>query len=71
MTNNRSAGGKLWLLIGLFIAIFGIGMTITTNIVNDRKIDAMTAQCEEEGGIAQVSKEKSLLSTKYAFECKK
>ena len=37
---------------------FGIGMTVMTNMVNNKKIDAMTQQCEDDGRQAIVSKEK-------------
>jgi len=73
VANERPAGnkaGKLWIIIGLFIAVFGIGMTVMTNMMNDKKIDAMTQQCEEDGRQAIVSKEKNFLSTSYSFECK-
>ncbi|WP_338651504.1 hypothetical protein [Lysinibacillus sp. Y5S-8] len=73
MANDRPGGnkaGKLWIIIGLFIAVFGIGMTVMTNTINDKKIDAMTQQCENDGGQAIVSKEKNFLSTSYSFECK-
>ncbi|MEK5232562.1 hypothetical protein MHB42_12420 [Lysinibacillus sp. FSL K6-0232] len=68
---TKQSAGKLWIIIGLFIAVFGIGMTMMTNMMNDKKIDAMTQQCESEGGQAIVTKEKSFLSTKYGFECQK
>ncbi len=51
MANERPAGnkaGKLWIIIGLFIAVFGIGMTIMTNMMNEKKMDAMTEQCEDD-----------------------
>ncbi len=73
MTNERPAGnkaGKLWIIIGLFIAVFGIGMTIMTNMMNEKKMDTMTEQCEDDGGQAIISKEKNFLSTSYSFECK-
>ncbi|MEE3805907.1 MULTISPECIES: hypothetical protein [Lysinibacillus] len=73
MANDRPGGnktGKLWIIIGLFIAVFGIGMTVMTNTINDKKIDAMAQQCENDGGQAIVSKEKNFLSTSYSFECK-
>jgi len=73
VTNERPAGnkaGKLWIIIGLFIAVFGIGMTIMTNMMNEKKMDAMTQQCEDDGGQAIISKEKNFLSTSYSFECK-
>ncbi len=52
------------------IAVFGGGMTLMTNNMNDKKIDTMTQQCENDGGKAIVSKEKNFLSTSYSFECK-
>lgn len=73
MANARPAGGnagKLWIVIGLMIAVFGIGMTLMTNNVNQKRINEMTTQCEKDGGEALVSKEKSLLTTNYKFECK-
>ncbi|MFG3433648.1 hypothetical protein [Lysinibacillus fusiformis] len=73
MANERPAGnkaGKLWIIIGLFIAVFGIGMTVMTNMMNEKKMDAMTVQCEDNGGQAIISKEKNFLSTSYSFECK-
>ena len=73
MANARPTGngaGKLWVVIGLMIAVFGIGMTLMTNNMNDKRIDEMTQQCEADGGEAIVSKEKSFLSTSYKFECK-
>nr|WP_216604732.1 hypothetical protein [Lysinibacillus fusiformis] len=60
----------MWIIIGLFIAVFGIGMTVMTNMMNEKKIDAMTVQCEDDGGQAIISKEKNFLSTSYSFECK-
>ncbi|MGA3601357.1 hypothetical protein [Lysinibacillus agricola] len=72
MASERPAGnnaGKLWLIIGLMIAVFGLGMTFMTNKINAQKIDAMTEQCEEDGGEAIVSKEKKFLSTSYSFKC--
>ncbi|AHN22514.1 hypothetical protein EYB33_15615 [Lysinibacillus sphaericus] len=74
MANGKPAGnnaGKLWIIIGLLIAVFGGGMTLMTNMMNEKKINAMTAQCENDGGKAIVSKEKSFLATNYSFECKK
>lgn len=73
MANTRPAGGnagKLWIAIGLMIAVFGIGMTLMTNNVNEKRIGEMTNQCEKDGGEAIVSEEKSFLSTNYKFECK-
>ncbi|HBJ01440.1 MULTISPECIES: hypothetical protein [Lysinibacillus] len=73
MANERPTGnkaGKLWIIIGLFIAVFGIGMTVMTNMMNEKKIDAMTEQCEDDGGQAIISKEKNFLSTSYSFDCK-
>ncbi|MFJ8516470.1 hypothetical protein [Lysinibacillus xylanilyticus] len=73
MASERPAGnkaGKLWIMIGLLIAVFGVGMTFMTNTMNAKKIDTMTEQCESEGGEAIVSKEKSFLSTNYSFKCK-
>ncbi|MEA0554943.1 hypothetical protein U1P98_10170 [Lysinibacillus irui] len=72
MASERPAGnkaGKLWIIIGVFIVVFGIGMTVMTNTINDKKIDDMTQQCEDDGGQAIVSKEKNFLSTSYSFEC--
>nr|WP_254636159.1 hypothetical protein [Lysinibacillus fusiformis] len=60
----------MWIIIGLFIAVFGIGMTVMTNMMNEKKMDAMTVQCEDNGGQAIISKEKNFLSTSYSFECK-
>ncbi|GAB0168525.1 hypothetical protein LSPCS325_19620 [Lysinibacillus sp. CTST325] len=73
MANERPAGnkaGKLWMMIGLLIVVFGVGMTFMTNTMNAKKIDTMTEQCEKDGGEAIVSKEKSFLSTNYSFKCK-
>lgn len=72
MASERPAGnkvGKLWIMIGLLIAVFGVGMTFMTNTINAKKMDAMTEQCEKEGGEAIVSKEKNFLSTSYSFRC--
>ena len=72
MASERPAGnkaGKLWIMIGLLIAVFGVGMTFMTNTMNAKKIDAMTEQCEKDGGEAIVSKEKNFLSTSYSFKC--
>ena len=72
MANERTAGrsgGKIWMIIGLMIAVFGFGMTFMTNNVNEKRIDEMTTQCEKYGGKALVSKEKSFLSTNYTFKC--
>jgi len=73
VASERPAGnkaGKLWIMIGLLIAVFGVGMTFMTNTMNAKKIDTMTEQCESDGGEAIVSKEKSFLSTNYSFKCK-
>lgn len=74
MANERPAGnkaGKLWMMVGLLIAVFGVGLTLMTNTMNAKKIDTMTEQCEKDGGEAIVSKEKNFLSTNYSFKCKK
>ncbi|MFJ8089994.1 hypothetical protein ACIQ7N_17560 [Lysinibacillus sp. NPDC095746] len=73
MANERPAGnkaGKLWMMVGLLIAVFGVGLTLMTNTMNAKKIDTMTEQCEKGGGEAIVSKEKNFLSTNYSFKCK-
>jgi len=72
VASERPAGnkaGKLWMMIGLLIAVFGVGMTFMTNMINAKKMDAMTEQCEKDGGEAIVSKEKNFLSTSYSFKC--
>lgn len=72
MASERPAGnkaGKLWIMIGLLIAVFGVGMTFMTNMISAKKMDAMTEQCEKDGGEAIVSKEKNFLSTSYSFKC--
>ncbi|MGG2112031.1 hypothetical protein ABFY60_16155 [Lysinibacillus pakistanensis] len=72
MASERPAGnkaGKLWIMIGLLIAVFGVGMTFMTNTINAKKMDTMTEQCEKDGGEAIVSKEKNFLSTSYSFKC--
>jgi len=72
VASERPAGnkaGKLWMMIGLLIAVFGVGMTFMTNTINAKKMDAMTEQCEKDGGEAIVSKEKNFLSTSYSFKC--
>jgi len=72
VASERPAGnkaGKLWIMIGLLIAVFGVGMTFMTNTINAKKMDAMTEQCEKDGGEAIVSKEKNFLSTSYSFKC--
>jgi len=72
MANEKPVGnkaGKLWMMIGLLIAVFGVGMTLMTNTMNAKKIDTMTEQCEKDGGEAIVSNEKSFLSTNYSFKC--
>lgn len=73
MANASPAGknlGKLWIAIGLLIAVFGLGMTRMTNNVNEKRMDELTKQCEKNGGKALVSTEKNILSTNYKFECK-
>ncbi len=40
MASERPAGnkaGKLWIMIGLLIAVFGVGMTFMTNTINAKK----------------------------------
>lgn len=40
MANERPAGnkaGKLWMMVGLLIAVFGIGLTLMTNTMNAKK----------------------------------
>lgn len=40
MANGKPAGnnaGKLWIIIGLLIAVFGGGMTLMTNMMNEKK----------------------------------
>lgn len=72
MANARPAGqnaAKIWIIIGLMIAVFGLGMTFMTNNVNEKRMDEMTKQCEKDGGKALVSKEKNFLSTNYTFKC--
>lgn len=74
MVKESPAGnnaGKLWIVIGLMIAVFGIGMTWMTSNMSEKKMNELTNQCETDGGKAIVSEEKGLFSTSYQFECQK
>ncbi|MEG0260107.1 MAG: hypothetical protein RR595_13355 [Lysinibacillus sp.] len=64
-----SSAGKVWMIIGLLIVVFGVGLTIITNNLNDKRVDEMTKQCEDDGGKAIISEKKSFLSTSYQFKC--
>ena len=42
--------GKVWMFIGIAIAVIGLLFTIAMNVVSNQNIDRLTAKCEKNGG---------------------
>lgn len=64
--------GKIWIFIGLAIAVIGLLMTIAMSIVFNSNGERAAQNCEKSGGVAQVEKSTILfLTTSYKVECEK
>ena len=61
--------GKVWMFIGIAIAVIGLLFTIAMNVVSNQNIDRLTAKCEKNGGTAQVIENGFILTTSYEFAC--
>ena len=59
--------GKVWMFIGIAIAVIGLLFTIAMNVVSNQNIDRLTAKCEKDGGTAQVIENGFILTTSYEF----
>ncbi|WP_413362773.1 hypothetical protein [Lysinibacillus sp. 3P01SB] len=71
--NEKQAvsNGKMWLIIGVAIAVIGLLFTIAMSVVSSQNIDRLVTQCENSGGAADVVKKGFILTTSYEFTCKK
>lgn len=63
--------GKIWIIIGLAIAITGLLFTIAMSIVSSQNIDRLKAQCEKSGKTADVIEKGFIITTSYEFTCEK
>lgn len=61
--------GKIWMIIGIAIAVIGLLFTIAMNVVSNQNIDRLTAQCEKDGGTPEVIENGFILTTSYEFTC--
>ena len=71
--NEKQAinNGKIWIIIGVAIAVIGILFTVAMSVVSNQNIDRLAAQCERDGGVADVKEKGFILTTSYEFTCKK
>lgn len=66
------SAGKIWIFIGVAIAVIGLLMTIAMSVVFNGNGDRAVQNCEKSGGVAQVEKSSFLfLTTSYKVECEK
>ena len=61
--------GKVWMYIGIAIAVIGLLFTIAMNVVSNQNIDRLTARCEKDGGTPEVIENGFILTTSYEFTC--
>lgn len=61
--------GKIWMFIGIAIAVIGLLFTIAMNVVSNQNIDRLTAKCEKNGGTPEVIENGFILTTSYEFIC--
>ena len=61
--------GKVWMFIGIAIAVIGLLFTIAMNVVSNQNIDRLTAKCEKNGGTPEVIENGFILTTSYEFAC--
>lgn len=71
--NEKQAvnNGKMWIIIGVAIAVIGLVFTIAMSVVSNQNLDRHVAQCEKSGGEAEVVKKGFIITTSYEFSCKK
>ncbi|KGR81520.1 hypothetical protein [Lysinibacillus odysseyi] len=63
--------GKMWIIIGIAIAVIGLLFTIAMSVVSSQNIDRLKTQCENSGKTAEVVEKGFILTTSYEFTCKK
>jgi|GEM_PF-3325905 len=61
--------GKVWMFIGIAIAVIGLLFTIAMNVVSNQNIDRLTTKCEKNGGTPEVIENGFILTTSYEFTC--
>lgn len=61
--------GKVWIFIGVAIAVIGLLFMIAMDVVSGQNIERLTNQCEKKGGTAEVVENGFILTTSYTFEC--
>lgn len=62
--------GKMWIFIGVAIAVIGLLFMIAMDVVSGQNIERLSNQCEKNGGTPEVVEEGFILTTSYKFECK-
>lgn len=67
--NQVINNGKVWMYIGIAIAVIGLLFTIAMNVVSNQNIERLTAKCERDGGTANVIEHGFILTTSYEFKC--
>ena len=67
--NQVMNNGKVWMFIGIAIAVIGLLFTIAMNVVSNQNIERLTAKCERDGGTANVIENGFILTTSYEFKC--
>ncbi|WP_431029769.1 hypothetical protein [Lysinibacillus sp. LZ02] len=63
--------GKIWMIIGIAIAVIGLLFTIAMSVVSNQNINRLTEQCEKSGGQAEVTEHGFIVTTSYEFTCVK
>ena len=61
--------GKMWIIIGVAIAVIGLLFTIAMSVVSSQNIDRLVAKCEKSGGVPEVVEKGFILTTSYEFTC--
>ena len=74
MKNERETlnSGKMWIIIGISIAIIGLLFTIAMSVVFNQNINRLSEKCEKTGGTPIVQTQTFLgLKTSYNVSCDK
>ena len=66
------SAGKMWIFIGISIAVIGLLLSIAMSVVFNGNGERAVESCEKSGGIAEVEKASFLfLTTSFKVDCLK
>ncbi|WP_332646889.1 hypothetical protein [Lysinibacillus sp. 54212] len=71
MENRAENNGKMWIIIGVAIAVIGILFTIAMSVVSAQNIERLEKACIKDGGEPNVVEKGFIITTSYEFKCEK